>query len=267
MEDSDIREGGLYPDASHRSVCACLCKLVYENEERTIRNELTKIDTIRNELTKMDMNKIQLHHYKQSNSTLNGRSNDSCYAIFTNGNDVYLAIRGTQNTSDWLTNVCLTPTADPDIDRDIGIGVEFHSGIWCRMKDMYLEAVKLLNEVVNDKPQCQVIVTGHSLGAALAQLFVVKWRGNGLHQSIKDTSVYTFALPQVYYYFSGHLGERSRNFFTYRTESDPVPLLPTLLGKNDFTETTLESIISKQVIGLFVGHVILICYQTSVVVA
>jgi pimeloyl-ACP methyl ester carboxylesterase len=86
------------------------------------------------------------------------------------------------------------------------------------------EVIKYLNATVNANPDYEVVVVGHSLGAAVATLAAADLRGKVL----PSANLYAFASPRVANpALASYITAQSNNYrFTHT--NDPVPKLPLL---------------------------------------
>jgi triacylglycerol lipase len=96
---------------------------------------------------------------------------------------VYVTFRGTESPEDWLINVAVKQVA------------QHHK--WGNVEDgfarVYSQCASTIIEAIRGAAPSRVIVTGHSMGGALATLCAADIRGElGL-----TTTVYTFASPRV----------------------------------------------------------------------
>lgn len=97
--------------------------------------------------------------------------------------DVYVTFRGTETPEDWLINVAVRQVP------------QHHS--WGNVEDgfasVYSQCSSTILDAIRRSSSARVIVTGHSLGGALATLCAADIKGAlGL-----TTAVYTFASPRV----------------------------------------------------------------------
>ena len=131
-----------------------------------------------------------------------------------------LAFRGSSSIRNFL--------ADADfvqVPTDICDGCEAHQGFW----DSWLEAragiLTALKTTADRNPKFRVVVTGHSLGGAIADIAATEIRKMGVHADL-----YTFGAPRI-------AGRTLSDFITKQNTGhnfrvthfdDPVPMLPPL---------------------------------------
>ncbi|GKT40953.1 lipase [Colletotrichum spaethianum] len=131
--------------------------------------------------------------------------------------NVVIAIRGSSNVRNWITNL-LFGLEDCDLVDDCKIHSGF-SNAWDEVKDNLLASVKSAKAA---NPSYSIIATGHSLGGAIATIAAANLRLDGY-----PVDLYTYGCPRV-----GN--DAFVNFVTvqpgaeYRIThvDDPVPRLP-----------------------------------------
>ena len=115
-----------------------------------------------------------------------------------------ISIRGTDNSKNVLTDLDARPF------QDRKLGVQVHRGF----RDA---SEKLKNDIIENVPlEENIILTGHSLGGAIAQIL-----GLWFEDDAYEVQIYTFGSPSVMIeqmWEDGH--------FRVYLENDPVPFLP-----------------------------------------
>ena len=114
------------------------------------------------------------------------KTDTECFVRIRDGL-VIVTFRGTDSKRNWINNFCFAKRSVPYDNTDTGIRV--HEG--------FLRTYRSVRKKIHDLiPQgaCRVIVTGHSLGAALAVLCAVDIQYNFPH---KDVQAYLFGCPRV----------------------------------------------------------------------
>jgi pimeloyl-ACP methyl ester carboxylesterase len=134
---------------------------------------------------------------------------DECFVV---------AFRGTKNIRDVLT--------DADAWRENIKGCSVHKGFYASLTTVFSR----VEAAVNQNPNLPVIITGHSLGGALAALAAYRCQWN-VH------SVYTFGQPRTGDRNFAALYDRLP-FPSYRVTNgaDLIPWIPWLLGQYRATE-------------------------------
>lgn len=130
---------------------------------------------------------------------------------FTKESAVIITFRGTDQIVDWVNNLNIKDCDYPDCKENQGrVHAGFRSG---------LDAVWLSIEEILNKPSYKnlpILITGHSLGAALSILCALETKRKG-HNVV---GVYTFGCPKVYKsnlrrYVKEHIGN-----ITYRFQNN-----------------------------------------------
>jgi triacylglycerol lipase len=137
---------------------------------------------------------------------------DDIHVVFSQVGDVTIvAFRGTEPTdiSDWIRDF----DAIPIDTKELGI---CHRGF-------YTGASLVLPELIDRLQGCKFVITGHSLGGALAILAGALLAFNNLI----PLQLTTLGAPNI------SVGDRVKKFlnntpgYRYRNGNDPVPLIPT----------------------------------------
>lgn len=103
------------------------------------------------------------------------------------GDTFIIAFRGTDSYKNWINNFCLAKKVVPYGNEDSEIRIH------CGFLKNYKSVRNKIHKLIPDK-NCRIIVTGHSMGAALAVLCAVDIQYN--HPS-KDIEAYIFGCPRV----------------------------------------------------------------------
>lgn len=140
---------------------------------------------------------------------------DDCHAIIdTDGNEVRVAFRGSEDGGDWLSNLRR-------------VRVEFGAGTAHRgFVDSLLQISSRLTAEVKDMcgPDTLLHATGHSRGGAHAQLFAAQMRMQG-HSLVRVT---TFGSPRVFDDKAARWFDACIPHDRYVYENDIVPHLPAI---------------------------------------
>lgn len=150
-------------------------------------------------------------------------SDDIAYTIgkktMSNGeNLVLIAIRGSSTSLDWLSNFAMGSAV---------AGCFWHAGFESATNKVYNDLTRLLD---NDLTNTTFVVTGHSRGAAAANLLEVKLFNAGVAQN--NVYGYNFACPDVATGLPtgwNWMGEHN-NIFNIGNAPDPVAVIPGVLG-------------------------------------
>ena len=130
--------------------------------------------------------------------------NEFAYNVVQDRGVTIISIRGTDNAKNVLTDLDARPF------KDRKLGVQVHRGF----RDA---SEKLKNDIIENVPlEENIILTGHSLGGAIAQIL-----GLWFEDDAYEVQIYTFGSPSVMIeqmWEDGH--------FRVYLENDPVPFLP-----------------------------------------
>ncbi|MEB3312759.1 MAG: lipase family protein [Cyanobacteriota bacterium] len=146
--------------------------------------------------------------------------------LFRKGSAIILVFKGTQQLSDWKTNLkirlrrfsVLDDTVTPPLGR-------VHRGFLEAWQSVEKPLILRLKRWMNEDPNAKVWVTGHSLGGALAAMATISLESRG----IPIAGLYTFGQPRIAGWgmvntMNRRLGDR---IYRYVNNNDVVPLIPT----------------------------------------
>lgn len=177
--------------------------------------------------------KTNIEQWKVSTtSTLFPRAQD--ITVFTNStgdnqgysaysptkNLIFLAIRGSSNIENWMENLDVLKTTYPYCS-----GCEVHTGFYLAYHDIKAKMMSSMVNLYQKHPSAKILITGHSLGAAIATLAFVDLYS----QFGKIDYFYTFGSPRVgNENFANYLNKGFGDVFKARVThyKDPVPRLP-----------------------------------------
>jgi hypothetical protein len=147
------------------------------------------------------------------------------------GDDLVIGFRGTATLRDLVTDLRIKPVMGP-------YGVHVHQGFLEALQDVNKndELTELILRIVKNRGLKRIIVTGYSLGAAVAALYLLS-AGERLRETGVDVRCITFGCPRfVDTRESAKLPHTltSRIINTY-VEGDPIPLnLTSMMGFTDY---------------------------------
>jgi hypothetical protein len=168
-------------------------------------------------------------HLATGYSLLPFRDDDSKHAgnIYFKGNEIVVAYRGTWNLSDVSTDLNALLSIPPFLNN---IG-RVHKGFYdqfCESEKFILDHIKLYCAQRNIAAyDLKVVVTGHSMGGALATIFALKFALENPQALIK---VVTFGCPRVFDFPAADYYNRKIGNDTVRIVQhhiDPVPTMTT----------------------------------------
>ncbi|MBD1875420.1 lipase family protein [Nodosilinea sp. FACHB-131] len=155
---------------------------------------------------------------------LDMRLTDTQAFIFRRDNNLILVFKGTQQLSDWKTNLKIrlkefTVLADQEAVPPTG---RVHRGFLDAWQSVEKQVVYYLKKWRT--PETKLWVTGHSLGGALAAVATISLETQGFEVS----GLYTFGQPRVadwklVNYMNARMGDR---IVRYANNNDIVPMIP-----------------------------------------
>lgn len=143
----------------------------------------------------------------------------SGYIAVDNTNKVIvLAFRGSYSARNWIADGEF-PFTDPGLCN----GCKAELGFWSSWEYVRDNVTKHLDSAKSANPTYELVVVGHSLGAAVATLAAADLRGN-----YPSTTVYAFASPRVANPALADYITAQQNNYRFTHTNDPVPKLPML---------------------------------------
>lgn len=132
---------------------------------------------------------------------------------------VVLSIRGSYSVRNWIADVSF-----PYINPHLCDGCEAELGFWSSWKNVRDPVSKAIKETLDSHSDYDLIVVGHSLGAAVATLAAADLRTKG-HPLAK---LYAYASPRVANPALAKFITAQKNNYRFTHTNDPVPKLPLL---------------------------------------
>ena len=106
----------------------------------------------------------------------------------TGQKNIYVAFRGSESIQNWVDNLDVKLTDYPLCD-----GCEVHDGFYRAMTHCYDDVLKNVQQLQSQYPSYSVVVTGHSLGAALSLLTGLNLMDSG----INNVMMWNYGSPRV----------------------------------------------------------------------
>ena len=132
---------------------------------------------------------------------------------------VYVAFRGSSSLLNWIDDAEVIKTA---YDTYPECGCKVHTGFYKANNGLKSKTIAAIKRILQKTGYNNVVVTGHSLGAAVAQLISMELR----YASIFNT-VYNFGQPRIgddkYARYVNTIGQ---TVWRFTHNKDPVPHLP-----------------------------------------
>ncbi|WP_195576515.1 lipase family protein [Paenibacillus sp. 1001270B_150601_E10] len=137
--------------------------------------------------------------------------------IIESENTIIIAFRGTSSTSDWISDLRASQVRFKALDK--------HSCTHRGFTEIYNSArTSIKKQLLGLSPHKSLMVTGHSLGGALACLCAADLSCNTYYQ---EPVVYTFGAPRVGNpSFAEAYGKRIKQSYRVINPFDVVPLVP-----------------------------------------
>ncbi|OQE10385.1 hypothetical protein PENVUL_c004G00876 [Penicillium vulpinum] len=132
---------------------------------------------------------------------------------------IVLSFRGSYSIRNWITDVTFIYT-NPGLCK----GCFAELGFWSSWKLVRDDVMKELKEAVAQNPSYELVVVGHSLGAAVATLAAADLRGKGY----PSAKLYAYASPRVANKALAKYITAQGNNYRFTHTNDPVPKLPLL---------------------------------------
>ncbi|KAA1471862.1 alpha/beta-hydrolase [Dentipellis sp. KUC8613] len=111
--------------------------------------------------------------------------------------EIVVAFRGSKDLEDLLTadgNVILIPYESPGVQLNSTEPVEVHAGFLISFNSIARTAIGVVQDQLESYPNYTVVVTGHSLGGAIASLASVSFR---VHFPSAHIRLFTFGQPRT----------------------------------------------------------------------
>lgn len=174
---SDLIVANLNKHNFEAALCAEFARLVYFKFEKSSKY----LSELRSHINKAKANFNLLEYFSDENSTQ--------AFIVENEDLVILAFRGTEpRIADIYTDIIALPTDWSDNT----LNSKVHEGFKKALDSIWNEISSVLEPHLSSFPSKKLLITGHSLGAALAVLAAAKLEK--YHQQLK---LYTFGLPRI----------------------------------------------------------------------
>jgi hypothetical protein len=136
---------------------------------------------------------------------------------------IYVVFRGSASTRNWLDDaeVMLTPyNSFPECNCKV------HSGFYKSSNNIYPSVHEYVNDMLDLFPSYNIIVTGHSYGAAVAQLISMELLSNGIANSL-----YNYGQPRVgNIEYAKFVNVYLKSLWRFTHHKDMVPHVPPITG-------------------------------------
>ncbi|CAG8920925.1 unnamed protein product [Penicillium salamii] len=132
---------------------------------------------------------------------------------------IVLSFRGSYSVRNWIADASF-----PYTSTGICTGCEAELGFWGSWKAVRENIQSQLHDAFSQHSDYELVVTGHSLGAAIASLAAADLRGKGY----PEAKMYAYAAPRVANSKLAKYITAQGNNFRFTHINDPVPKLPLL---------------------------------------
>lgn len=109
--------------------------------------------------------------------------NQGYIGVLPSDKSIYVVYRGSSSIKNWIVNVDAIKT---DYTSFSECNCQVHKGWYAAEQNVILDVIQQVQNLQNSYPDYDVKVTGHSLGAALAQLTTMDLAKSGIQSSIID---------------------------------------------------------------------------------
>ena len=139
---------------------------------------------------------------------------------------IVLSFRGSVSTENWKADLTLER-----VHTNLCNDCHIHHGFWNSWTGVRDAIIPLMLQATTDYPDYRVIVTGHSLGGAVATVAAAALRKQSEHLALA-TELYSFGSPRVTNKKGAKwMSEQSNKSWRITSKNDVVPrLLPRLTG-------------------------------------
>lgn len=150
-------------------------------------------------------------------------------AVDTVRNETVVSFRGTNNWRSVFADIKF-----PKIDCSLVEGCKVHSGFAQSWDEIKSEITKAVNDARKENPSYKLVITGHSLGGAVATLASAYYRKDDI-----PLDVYTYGSPRVGNdKFADFVSNQKGPHWRVTHGNDPIPRLP--FADMGFAHTTPE---------------------------
>jgi hypothetical protein len=132
---------------------------------------------------------------------------------------IYLSFRGSSSTLNWIDDAEIAKT---NYQTFPACDCKVHSGFYKAALNLRDAAYKSVTGLISKHHTINVVVTGHSLGAAVAQLIGMELLSLGI-----NTQLYNYGQPRVGdATYAAFVNMKLKSMWRFTHNRDPVPHLP-----------------------------------------
>lgn len=141
-------------------------------------------------------------------------------AIDPVANQIVLSLRGSSSIQNFVTDVLFT-----QLPCDLTAGCLAHAGFYTAWNEISVPILTAVGSAAALHPNYDIVVTGHSLGGAVATLAAAYLRAGG-----HSADLYTYGSPRVgNLAFASYVTNQAGAEYRVTHADDPVPRLPPIL--------------------------------------
>lgn len=131
---------------------------------------------------------------------------------------IVVAIRGSHSIRNWIADAAFT-----HMDTNLCKGCFAETGFWTAWQDVRTLIVDQVKTLTAEYPDYELVIVGHSLGAAVATLAAADFRTQG-----HPATMYAYGSPRVGNpALAKYITDQGGNY-RFSHQNDPVPKLPLL---------------------------------------
>jgi hypothetical protein len=144
-------------------------------------------------------------------------------ATLPSANTIYVAYRGSSNWQNWMANLetSMTPYTSFPTGECSG-NCQVHRGFYTALLADFDAVTTEVRRLQSEYPTYKVKTTGHSLGAALAQLAAMELTARG----VRVTNTYNFGQPRTGNKYFSAFANTLMTTYRHVHYADPVPHVP-----------------------------------------
>jgi len=150
-------------------------------------------------------------------------------------NLIVVAFRGSASIQNWVANLDIAATT-----TTLCSGCTAHSGFWKSWLDARKDVTGAIEKLSSANPSYKIVVTGHSLGGAIATIAAAELRNSGY-----TVTMYSFGAPRIANSkLSDYITKQPGGNYRITHFNDPVPNVPPIIM--DFAHVSPEYYINKK---------------------
>lgn len=138
-------------------------------------------------------------------------------------NQILVVFRGSESTRNWMEDADVILTQYSTFTE---CNCNVHSGFYTSSNNIYPFVHEYVNDMLDIFPNFNVIITGHSYGAAVAQLISMELLSNGIYSSL-----YNYGQPRIGdRNYANFVNSKMDNLWRFTHYKDMIPHIPPITG-------------------------------------